>query len=284
MALLLCTREAKTPFYNDKLDIRLWSMQELCYVIYNHPLLVFEDFVSAELILWLRDELSQGLLAARLTQLLAASAAAEEDCTEEALIMILQDCNYYTPGEIEACRRRLSALRGAEPADYAHALGRSLFHIRRYRMAEESFRKELAALDEPLKKAESESLKKQIARRKAEVLCDIASARVQLFDEAGALTVLGEADEVLPVERAAKMRYLLRAAEDDVVTEEAVAESLSDEMRKELDLKREEARMKARSSAAYRELLGIFEQDAVKREALCTELLKKWKKEYRRMI
>ena len=80
MALLLCTRDARNPFYNEKLDIRIWSLQELCYVIYNHPLLTLHGFVTPELADWLRDELSMGFLAARIRQLMAsAPGEGEED-------------------------------------------------------------------------------------------------------------------------------------------------------------------------------------------------------------
>ncbi len=47
MSLLLCRQEpVKNPLYVEFLDIHLFSSQELCYVIYNHPLLVMDDFVG----------------------------------------------------------------------------------------------------------------------------------------------------------------------------------------------------------------------------------------------
>ena len=39
MSLLLCRRErVKHPFYIEVLGIHIYSSQELCYVIYHHPL------------------------------------------------------------------------------------------------------------------------------------------------------------------------------------------------------------------------------------------------------
>ena len=50
MSLLLCRREkVKHPFYIEVLGIHIYSSQELCYVIYHHPLLVMNDFVDASL-------------------------------------------------------------------------------------------------------------------------------------------------------------------------------------------------------------------------------------------
>lgn len=61
MSLLLCRQEpVKHPFYVEFLDIRLYSSQELCYVIYNHPLLVLDGFVEEPLLAFLREELNWG--------------------------------------------------------------------------------------------------------------------------------------------------------------------------------------------------------------------------------
>ena len=43
MSLILCRQEPVTvPLYIEDLGIHLYSSQELCYVIYNNPLLVID--------------------------------------------------------------------------------------------------------------------------------------------------------------------------------------------------------------------------------------------------
>lgn len=55
MSLLLCRREkVKHPFYIEVLGIHIYSSQELCYVIYHHPLLVMNDFVDASLFFFVK--------------------------------------------------------------------------------------------------------------------------------------------------------------------------------------------------------------------------------------
>ena len=45
MSLLLCRLEpVQHPYYVEVLGIHIYSSQELCYIIYNNPLLVMEDF------------------------------------------------------------------------------------------------------------------------------------------------------------------------------------------------------------------------------------------------
>ena len=57
MSLLLCRRErVKHPFYIEVLGIHIYSSQELCYVIYHHPLLVMNDFADASLFSFIKNE------------------------------------------------------------------------------------------------------------------------------------------------------------------------------------------------------------------------------------
>ena len=67
MSLLLCRLEpVKHPFVVAELGVRLFSSQELCYVIYENPLLVMEDFVDERLIQFIREDLDMDFLAGKL--------------------------------------------------------------------------------------------------------------------------------------------------------------------------------------------------------------------------
>ena len=71
MSLLLCRRErVKHPFYIEVLGIHIYSSQELCYVIYHHPLLVMNDFADASLFSFIKNELGLGFLAGRMEKLI----------------------------------------------------------------------------------------------------------------------------------------------------------------------------------------------------------------------
>ena len=53
MSLILCRQEpVRHPFYIERLGIHIASSQELCYVIYQNPLLVLDGFVDDRLILF----------------------------------------------------------------------------------------------------------------------------------------------------------------------------------------------------------------------------------------
>ena len=49
MSFILCRQEEVThPLYIEALGVHIWSSQELCYVIYNNPLLVLEEPASLQ--------------------------------------------------------------------------------------------------------------------------------------------------------------------------------------------------------------------------------------------
>ena len=65
MSLILCRQEpVKIPLYIEDLGIHIYSSQELCYVIYNNPLLVLEDFIDSRLTEFLRRRSKNGWRAA----------------------------------------------------------------------------------------------------------------------------------------------------------------------------------------------------------------------------
>ena len=90
MSLLLCRQEPVTaPYYVEALGVHLYSSQELCYVIFHHPLLVMEDFVDERLTAFLRSELRMPFLAERIEKWLESRGD-----SDELLFQILQDCSY----------------------------------------------------------------------------------------------------------------------------------------------------------------------------------------------
>ena len=104
MSLILCRQEpVKIPLYIEDLGIHIYSSQELCYVIYNNPLLVLEDFIDSRLTEFLRSELRMPFLAEKIEKWMESRGA-----TEEILYLILQECNYNTPMDLHANRQTLN--------------------------------------------------------------------------------------------------------------------------------------------------------------------------------
>ena len=79
-----------TSFYIERLGVHIASSQELCYVIYQNPLLVLDGFVDDRLIEFIRSELGLSFLAGKLE---AWQRSGESQ--DELPIVILQECCYY---------------------------------------------------------------------------------------------------------------------------------------------------------------------------------------------
>ena len=56
MSLILCRNEpVKQPLYIEKLGVHIYSSQELCYVIYQYPLLALNGFVDENLVEFINE-------------------------------------------------------------------------------------------------------------------------------------------------------------------------------------------------------------------------------------
>ena len=111
MSLLLCRREpVKHPLYIEVLGIHIYSSQELCYVICNHPLLVMDGFVGKALYSFVKNELGMGFVAGRMEKLSETGSR-----PEEALYLFLTECDYCTEKESQRFRQTAAAYRSLRP-------------------------------------------------------------------------------------------------------------------------------------------------------------------------
>ena len=137
MSLLLCRQEhVKRPYFMELMGVHLYSSQELSYVIFNHPMLVLDDFVDERLLTFLREELDKGFLALKLERWLKSG-----ENPDEALMIILQDCDYYSMAEVGRFRQMAAALRKKHPADFMRMKADELFSLRQYGRAVEIYQK-----------------------------------------------------------------------------------------------------------------------------------------------
>lgn len=104
--LILCrTKEAVNPYYISNMDVRIYSLEELCYYIYNNIYLIGVDLVNSKLIDFVRNEVGEGKLADRLEYLSANKAG-----LAEIVLTILRYVDFYTTEEIEQIRGILTTL------------------------------------------------------------------------------------------------------------------------------------------------------------------------------
>ena len=267
MSLLLCRRRASKPFYHSKLNIELWTEQELCYVIYNYPLLCLDDFVNERLLAWLKDELGME----HLVSMLKLNQRAGES-TENRLLSILQECNYYTAGEVMDFSLRMAELKKCSEEELILKEGRLLYAAGKYTAAYDRISEALRLFNEKLKFMRNGLEKSKLNERKADMLCDLAVIALKMTDEKKALELLISSELAYYNKRAVKMRYLISGAGD-----------LGDDEKAELDKLKNEAVKASHETKGYKEISSLFEKDSVRILKEAKPIISRWKNNYRMM-
>lgn len=104
--LILCrTIEAENPYYISNMDLKIYSLEELCYYIYNNIYLIGIDLADDKLVEFIRYEINEVELADKLDYLMKEKAG-----LAEIVITILNYVDYYNLNEIEDIREILETL------------------------------------------------------------------------------------------------------------------------------------------------------------------------------
>lgn len=255
------------PFYHSKLNIELWTEQELCYVIYNYPLLCLRDFVDERLLTWLKDEL--GL--EHLVSLLKADIRAGES-RENQLLCILQECNYYTANEVMDFSHRMAELMKCSETELILKEGKLLYAAGKYTASYDRISEALRAINDDLRHMKNGLEKAKLNERKADMLCDLAVIALKMTDEKKALELLVSSELAYYNKRAVKMRYLISGAGD-----------LGDDEKAELDKLKSEAVRASHETEGYKEISSLFEKDSIKIFKEARPIISRWKNNYRMM-
>lgn len=270
MSLLLCRQESvRHPLYVEFLGIHLYSSQELCYVIYNHPLLVLDGFAGESLLVFLKDELNLGFLALKLERWLKSGENADE-----IFSMILQECDYYKPAEINRFKQQVAGIRRMHPAEYRKLKADELFGLRQYGRAVEMYQE---LLDTP---ADSYVDEMFIGR----IWNNLGACYARMFQLERAFAAFeasyGKTGERQVLERI----YELTLLDGRLVLGDRLAAQITEELKSTWTAKMEAAREKAAQSDQAREIEELFAKDPVKRQAGAAKLVTQWKQEYRSMV
>lgn len=270
MSLILCRHEpVEHPYYIDRLGIHISSSQELCYVIYNHPLLALGDFVNEHLIQFIRDELKQTFLAGKLD----AWRKSSED-PDEMLIIILQECYYYTAKEIQKFRQKLVSYRRMNKAEFMKEQADYCFSLRQYGAAVHYYEKIL----------EDWRLKSLSDEFTAAIWNNIGASYAGIFWFEKAMTAYDMSYNFQKSTETLKKIYQLTLLNPELRLKERYQSLLTAERKEAWKKEYEQVLEKASQEDKMQELKLLFEKDPIRRTAGTAELLNRWKKEYRMML
>lgn len=133
----MCTgRVAPTPFLIENMDIRVYSVEELCYCIGEYTFLVDSELMTDALVEWIRLECAIPELADMLKRLMENSNSFVLFFTR-----LLGYTGYYTPDEIDKISRVLDSNENISPlqrrknvADYLASTGRYESALKQYQL------------------------------------------------------------------------------------------------------------------------------------------------------
>lgn len=269
MSLLLCRQEsAANPYYVDFLGIHLHTSQELCYVIYQYPLLVLDGFVGEPLLTFLREELNQGFLALKLERWIKSG-----ESRDEALLMILQECDYYTSPEINQYKQQIAGIRRMHAAEYHKLRADELFQLKQYGKAVKAYRE---LLETPKDSYVDDNF---IGR----IWNNVGSCYARMFQLQKSFEAYEQAYARYQDPQILEKLYQLTLLDDRLVLGDRLA-SLVEEKKEVWEQRITETRERASESESVHQLEDLFSKDSIKRQAGMSRQLRCWKQEYRSMV
>lgn len=271
MSLLLCRLEpVRHPFEVPELGIRLYSSQELCYIIYENPLLVMEDFVDERLLQFIREDLDMDFLAGKLENWKKSG-----ESPDNTLLFILAECSYYTSGEINRYRQTLIQLRKKHPAEFGKMRADYLFGKRQYG--------KVIPLYEKLLEFPKDNIVNDLFYSR--VWSCLGACHARMFQAEKAYRAYEKAyfyDN--RNEKILEQIYYLKAMFPGVTIAPRIQSMLKLIRRESWSTGIERARKKGEESAAVKELDKLFFKDEEKRLEGAAKLVQQWKQEYRAMM
>ena len=270
MSLLLCRREpVERPYYIDVLGIHVFSSQELCYVIYNNPLLVMEEFVNDALIGFVRTQLDMALVADRMERLMETGSRAEE-----VLLLFMSECDYYTEKELLRFKTAVNGYRRLKPEEYERKRADYLFGRRQYGRAAVRYEKILEYSEE----------QKLTDSFLAGIYYNLGASYAQMFQFQKALTAYDKSYGLEAKEDVLKRMYFLSQFSPELEIKSQYRGLFKEELCRSWDQEFAQTKLDAEQAKEVRDLRALFKKDPVKRMSGAVRLVQRWKQEYRKMV
>lgn len=270
MSLILCRQEpVEHPYYIDVLGIHIYSSQELCYVIYNHPILVMDDFVDELLISFIRRELDMDYLAGRMDKLMETGSRAED-----VLILFLSECDYYNDKEIQKFKQTVAGLRALHPAQYEKERADYMFRERQYGKAAGRYNK---ILEYPRDKTVDDLF---LAR----VYNNLGAAYAMMFQFRKALSAYDKAYGLRKDADVLKRIYFLSVFAPELDVKDRIRSEFTQELKDKWKQEMDAASLDAGQDEEVRALRALFKKDPIKRINGASQMVQRWKQEYRMMV
>lgn len=271
--LILChDANAKEPFFFKETNTKVYTIEELCYYIFNHIYTITEDIFDLELFMWLEKQLEMKELKEELLRLKQS-----EHTMKDLAVVLLCSCDYYNEQEIRALvdiidelehltmqeRRKIKAHNYLASNQYGNAL-------REYEIM-----------------LEEENAKELTTEQYGDILHNIAVIHTQLNSYSEASIIFKEAYSRNQKEETLKQYLIALKIErkEDTLEQEALHFGVDEEVLKEINslwIKKQEEAKQIEEYNMIEKLKELKEQGLVSQYyGQIEQILNQWKKDYR---
>lgn len=268
MGLIVCDyNEVLHPYFIPELDLNIYSYEELCFIIYENPVLVRDRFITTALLDFIELELGLTALKSRLLKM--RKDRASED---EMLIYILSFGNIYSSSEILRYKKLLEYFKRAHKADYLLLKGNYMFRLGLFGRAANDYNKILRFG------------KDKVVSNKflAIVHENLGSTYANLFQYMAAYEEYEKAFLIASDLNILKKMYHISLIDPSVILKEEYLDHVNKMDRDLWDQEYLDAIDRAAEAGRVREIQDFFKQgEPAKKEV--QQLLNRFKQEYRRM-
>ena len=127
---LLCTKEADSPYEVEELDLRIYSIEELAYLIYYDLDVLPDDFIDERLLTFIEKELKMPEVSGKIRRFYTSPQ--DFDAT---VIMLFSEVSFFTEQEINEFRDRIVRRRRKSAAERLVMRSDALAKRKRYNSA-----------------------------------------------------------------------------------------------------------------------------------------------------
>ncbi len=196
--VILCMgRTATIPYYFDKLSIRVWSVEELCYCLRENAFLLEPDIVSSRLVEWIENECGLRELSESLKSLIH-----QRGSLPAFVVKILEYVGFYDEEVLLHVSNTLQS--GASLSDYEKKKKRGDYFLRNKKYARAMQEYEFLLMELP---GDEQGIKAEVLHNKG-----VAMAGLFLFEGAAnefmsAYELTGDRDYFRNYLAAKRMQY-----------------------------------------------------------------------------
>ncbi len=133
--LILCTgKKASYPFVFKETDIEVYTLEEMCYYIYNHIEAMTDELFDDKLLKWLEEQEQMQQISRKLERLIG-----RKNSLKDKVVTLLCSCDYYKEEEIRKLIKTMDYLENMPVLERYKRKGIYLLKQGRYKEAEKIF-------------------------------------------------------------------------------------------------------------------------------------------------